>query len=58
MSIFAFIRPYHLLTFKKKVTFRQLFSRPDPYDPYVMGCWGGVKSYSYENQQQLEFCRG
>ena len=25
MSIFAFIRPYQLLTFKKKVTFRQLF---------------------------------
>ena len=36
MSIFAFIRPYQLLTFKKKVTFRQLFSRPGPYDPYEL----------------------
>ena len=36
MSIFAFICPYQLLTFKKKVTFRQLFSRPGPYDPYVL----------------------
>ena len=35
MSIFAFIRPYQLLTFKKKVTFRQLFSRPGPCDPYT-----------------------
>ena len=34
MSIFAFICPYQLLTFKKKVTFRQLFSRPGPCDPY------------------------
>ena len=34
MSIFAFICPYQLLTLKKKVTFRQLFSRPGPYDPY------------------------
>ena len=36
MSIFAFIRLYQLLTFKKKMTFRQLFSRPDPYDPYAI----------------------
>ena len=36
MSIFAFIRPYQLLTFKKKVTFCQLFSRPGPCDPYVV----------------------
>ena len=35
MSIFAFICPYQLLTLKKKVTFRQLFSRPGPCDPYA-----------------------
>ena len=34
MSIFAFICPYQLLTLKKKVTFRQLFSRPGQCDPY------------------------
>ena len=36
MSIFAFICLYQLLIFKKKVTFRHLFSRPGPCDPYVL----------------------
>ena len=35
MLVFAFIYPYQLLTLKKKVTFRQLFSRPGPYDPCI-----------------------
>ena len=35
MSIFAFICLYQLLTLKKKVTFRQLFSRPGACDPYM-----------------------
>ena len=39
MSIFAFICPYQLLAFKKKVTFHQLFSRPGPYDPYGYAAW-------------------
>ena len=42
MSNFAFICPYQLLTFKKKVTFRQLFSRPGPYDPYVY--WSAART--------------
>ena len=37
MLIFAFICPYQLFTFKKKVTFYQLFSRPGPCDPYICG---------------------
>ena len=35
MSNFAFICPYQLSTLKKNVTFRQLFSRPGPCDPYM-----------------------
>ena len=34
MPMFAFICPYQLPTLKKKVTFRQFFPRPGPYDPY------------------------
>ena len=36
MSNFAFICPYQLLTLKRKVTFRQLFSRPGPCDLYEL----------------------
>ena len=35
MSNFVFISLYQLLTLKKKVTFRQPFSRPGPNDPYM-----------------------
>ena len=41
MSIFAFICPYQLLTLKK-VTLRQLFSRPGPYDPYMYVSTGAI----------------
>ena len=46
MSIFAFICPYQLLTLKKKVTFRQLFSRPGPYDSYGSSGPGRGKSWT------------
>ena len=36
MSIFAFIYPCQLVVLKKKVTFRQLFSRPGLCDPYMI----------------------
>ena len=53
MSIFAFICLYQLLTFKKKVTFRQLFSRPGACDPYTHICLILLTTAVYAHGGQL-----